>query len=68
MTTESGFGPDEAALDALGLPAIPVSAGALIFDRVGGLLILKPHLQVRLDGSWRRHGGRRGDALGRVPA
>src|SRR6516165_10884903 len=26
----------------LELPAIPVSAGALIFDRVGGLLILKP--------------------------
>jgi len=24
------------------LPAIPVSAGALIFDRAGGLLILKP--------------------------
>ena len=26
----------------LELPAIPVSAGALIFDRAGGLLILKP--------------------------
>ena len=25
-----------------GLPAIPVSAGALIFDRAGRLLILKP--------------------------
>ena len=30
---------DEADLE---LPAIPVSAGALIFDRAGGLLILKP--------------------------
>jgi 8-oxo-dGTP diphosphatase len=30
---------DEADLE---LPAIPVSAGALIFDRAGGLLIVKP--------------------------
>ena len=42
MTTDNGFGPDETALDAVGLPAIPVSAGALIFDRAGRLLILKP--------------------------
>ena len=33
--------PDETALDGVGLPAIPVSAGALIFDRAGRLLILK---------------------------
>ena len=42
MTTDDGFGTDEPALDAVGLPAIPVSAGALIFDRAGRLLILKP--------------------------
>ncbi|MGZ8750218.1 MAG: NUDIX domain-containing protein, partial [Pseudonocardia sp.] len=42
MTSVGGFGPDETALDAVGLPAIPVSAGALIFDRAGRLLILKP--------------------------
>ena len=42
MTTDNGFGPDESALDADSLPAIPVSAGALIFDRAGRLLILKP--------------------------
>ncbi|HUZ39244.1 MAG TPA: NUDIX hydrolase [Streptosporangiaceae bacterium] len=34
MTTDSG--------DAFALPAIPVSAGALIYDRAGRLLILKP--------------------------
>ena len=42
MTTDNGFGPDETALEAVGLPAIPISAGALIFDRAGRLLILKP--------------------------
>ena len=42
VTTDSGSEPGEAALDAVGLPAIPVSAGALIFDRAGRLLILKP--------------------------
>jgi 8-oxo-dGTP diphosphatase len=42
VTTDNGFGPDETALDGVGLPAIPVSAGALIFDRAGRLLILKP--------------------------
>jgi len=42
VTTDDGFGTDEPALDAVGLPAIPVSAGALIFDRAGRLLILKP--------------------------
>ena len=31
-----------AAPDAVVLPAVPVSAGALIFDRTGRLLILKP--------------------------
>ena len=40
--TDSGYGADETAEDVVGLPAIPVSAGALIFDRVGRLLILKP--------------------------
>jgi 8-oxo-dGTP diphosphatase len=33
---------DDAATGEEYLPAIPVSAGALIFDRAGGLLILKP--------------------------
>ena len=42
MTTDDGLGPDETALDGVGLPAVPVSAGALIFDRARRLLILKP--------------------------
>ena len=42
VTIDSGYGPDETAHDVVGLPAIPVSAGALIFDQVGRLLILKP--------------------------
>jgi ADP-ribose pyrophosphatase YjhB (NUDIX family) len=42
VTTDNGLGSDETALDAVGLPAIPVSAGALIFDRADRLLILKP--------------------------
>ena len=42
MTTDDGLGPDETALDGVGLPAVPVSAGALIFDRAGRPLILKP--------------------------
>ncbi|HYA50009.1 MAG TPA: NUDIX hydrolase [Streptosporangiaceae bacterium] len=41
MTTDTGSaGP--AIPDDDGLPAIPVSAGALIWDRAGRLLILKP--------------------------
>ena len=42
MTTDNGSELGETALNAVGLPAIPVSAGALIFDRAGRLLILKP--------------------------
>ena len=42
MTNDSGFGSDETALGVVSLPAIPASAGALIFDRAGRLLILKP--------------------------
>ena len=48
MTTDNGSAvnetPDEAneTPDEDVLPAIPVSAGALIFDRSGRLLILKP--------------------------
>ena len=41
MTTDDVFGAGGALPDA-DLPAIPVSAGALIFDRAGRLLILKP--------------------------
>ena len=37
-----GDTPDSAAEDTAPLPAIPVSAGALVFDRAGRLLILKP--------------------------
>ena len=41
MTTDTGSaGPGIA--DDVSLPAIPVSAGALIWDRAGRLLILKP--------------------------
>jgi ADP-ribose pyrophosphatase YjhB (NUDIX family) len=42
VTTDDGSAVPAAATDAAGLPAIPVSAGALIFDRAGRLLILKP--------------------------
>jgi 8-oxo-dGTP diphosphatase len=39
----SGDGePNSATQEAIPLPGIPVSAGALIFDRAGRLLILKP--------------------------
>jgi hypothetical protein len=68
VTTDNGFGPDESALDADGLPAIPVSAGALIFDRAGRLLILKPTYKSggRFPAaSWKADGE---TALGRVPA
>ena len=41
MTTDDGSAVNEVPEEA-GLPAIPVSAGALIFDRAGRLLILKP--------------------------
>jgi len=41
VTTDDGSAANETA-DEAGLPAIPVSAGALIFDRAGRLLILKP--------------------------
>jgi 8-oxo-dGTP diphosphatase len=40
VTTDNGSG--ETLLEAVGLPSIPVSAGALIYDRTGRLLILKP--------------------------
>jgi 8-oxo-dGTP diphosphatase len=42
VTTDDGSAMPGPAPDADGLPAIPVSAGALIFDRSGRLLILKP--------------------------
>ena len=41
MTTEPGSA-EPGTPDADGLPTIPVSAGALITDRAGRLLILKP--------------------------
>jgi 8-oxo-dGTP diphosphatase len=41
VTTDDGSAPPETTPDD-GVPAIPVSAGALIFDRAGRLLILKP--------------------------
>ena len=42
MAVVSGDEADPAAQEAIPLPGIPVSAGALIFDRAGRLLILKP--------------------------
>jgi 8-oxo-dGTP pyrophosphatase MutT (NUDIX family) len=42
VTTDDGLERDETAPDAVSLSAIPVSAGALVFDRAGRLLILKP--------------------------
>ena len=42
MTIDDGSGPDETAVEVAELPALPVSAGALVFDRTGRLLILKP--------------------------
>ena len=44
VTGDSAPGPppDPDILDSLALPAIPASAGALIFDGVGRLLIVKP--------------------------
>ncbi len=41
MTSDHEAGPDT-AIQEMPLPGIPVSAGALIFDRAGRLLILKP--------------------------
>jgi 8-oxo-dGTP diphosphatase len=40
--TSDGNAPGGQAQEVLPLPTIPVSAGALIFDRSGRLLILKP--------------------------
>jgi 8-oxo-dGTP diphosphatase len=40
--TDNGFPGTGTASDDAVLPAVPVSAGALIFDRTGRLLILKP--------------------------
>jgi 8-oxo-dGTP pyrophosphatase MutT (NUDIX family) len=42
VTTGNGFDARDADLDGSVLPAVPVSAGALVFDPVGRLLILKP--------------------------
>ena len=42
MISDGETGPDSAMQETMPLPAIPVSAGALIFDRAGRLLILKP--------------------------
>ncbi len=42
MTSDSTQAAQPGPEDAYVLPAIPVSAGALIFDRAGRLLILKP--------------------------
>ncbi|HEV3289257.1 MAG TPA: NUDIX hydrolase [Streptosporangiaceae bacterium] len=42
MTTHQGFPAAGPTPDDAALPAVPVSAGALIFDRAGRLLIVKP--------------------------
>jgi ADP-ribose pyrophosphatase YjhB (NUDIX family) len=36
------FAGNDRSVDAAGLPAVPASAGALVFDQAGRLLILKP--------------------------
>src|ERR1700720_4463694 len=41
-STRASYRDAMTALDGPPLPAIPASAGALIFDRAGRLLILKP--------------------------
>ena len=42
VTGEGDAGPDSATEETMSVPGIPVSAGALVFDRAGRLLILKP--------------------------
>jgi 8-oxo-dGTP diphosphatase len=42
VTSEGEAGPDFATEETMPVPGIPVSAGALVFDRAGRLLILKP--------------------------
>jgi 8-oxo-dGTP pyrophosphatase MutT (NUDIX family) len=42
VTGEGEAAADAAVLGTMPLPGIPVSAGAMIFDRAGRLLILKP--------------------------
>src|ERR1700680_3274578 len=42
VTSDGEVGQDSVAQETMPLPGIPVSAGALIFDRAGRLLILKP--------------------------
>jgi 8-oxo-dGTP diphosphatase len=42
VTGEGEAGPDSATEETMSVPGIPVSAGALVFDRAGRLLILKP--------------------------
>jgi ADP-ribose pyrophosphatase YjhB (NUDIX family) len=42
ISETSGLAPNEVVPDSAPPPGIPVSAGALLFDRAGRLLILKP--------------------------
>ena len=42
VTSEGEAGPGSATEETMSVPGIPVSAGALVFDRAGRLLILKP--------------------------
>jgi 8-oxo-dGTP diphosphatase len=42
MTSEGEAGPHSETEETMSVPGIPVSAGALVFDRAGRLLILKP--------------------------
>jgi hypothetical protein len=76
--TTYGLERDETAPDAVGLSAIPVSAGALVFDRAG-LLVLKPTYKsgwtipggvLETDGETPGDAGRRevAEELGRRPA
>jgi len=42
VISDGEAGPDSVTQETMPLPGVPVSAGALIFDRAGRLLILKP--------------------------
>jgi hypothetical protein len=55
IVTSDTTSTEQPAPQILALPAIPVSAGALIFDKAGRLLILTPNRQATLPA---RHGRR----------
>ena len=54
---------NDRGVDADGLPAIPASAGALVFDQAGRLLILEPTYKT----GWTIPGGVIGGPLAKGP-